>query len=85
MNTLNFSSLGLQVPEIHLPRTGVDMAKWAVIACDQYSSDSDYWRRVSAQVEGAPSTLHLIFPEVFLDDDERTSRIEKILIDQPLF
>ena len=78
MNTADFSSLGLQVPEIRLPRPGIDMAKWAVIACDQYSSEPDYWRRVAAQVDDSPSTLNLIFPEVFLEDDGRASRIDNI-------
>ena len=78
MSTPDFSPLGLQVPEIYLPRPGIDMAKWAVIACDQYTSEAEYWQRVAAQVEGAPSTLNLIFPEAFLEDDARASRIENI-------
>jgi hypothetical protein len=78
MSTPDFSSLGLQVPEIYLPRPDIDLAKWAVIACDQYTSEADYWQRVSAQVGDAPSTLNLIFPEIFLEDAERASRIEDI-------
>ncbi|MBO4366607.1 MAG: DUF1015 domain-containing protein [Clostridia bacterium] len=52
--------------EILLPNSNVDLRKWAVIACDQYTSQPDYWERVRAFVGSAPSTLHLICPEAFL-------------------
>ena len=41
------------------------MGKWAVIACDQYSSVPEYWEEVREKVQNAPSSLHLILPEVF--------------------
>jgi uncharacterized protein (DUF1015 family) len=44
------------------------MQKWSVIACDQFSSDRDYWERVAAHVGGAPSTLRMILPEAYLGD-----------------
>ncbi len=43
-----------------------DGEKWACVACDQYTSEPEYWERVEAQVGGAPSTLHLMLPEVRL-------------------
>ncbi|MBQ6431090.1 MAG: DUF1015 domain-containing protein [Oscillospiraceae bacterium] len=43
-----------------------DMAKWAVIACDQFTSDPAYWERVRKNAEGAPSTINLILPEAEL-------------------
>ena len=52
--------------EILLPAEGVDGRKWAVIACDQYTSQPDYWKRVRAEVGDAPSTLHMICPEAEL-------------------
>lgn len=61
-----FSKLGIQVPEVLLPQKGVDLYKWAVVACDQYTSEPDYWEQVALIVGGAPSTLKLIFPEVYL-------------------
>ena len=54
--------------DILLPRD-VDMEKWAVIACDQFTSEPDYWQRVERFVGPAPSTLRLIFPEAELKND----------------
>ena len=45
-----------------------DMTKWSVVACDQYTSQPDYWRRVDAFVGDAPSARKLILPEAFLSD-----------------
>ena len=42
------------------------MEKWAVIACDQFTSDPAYWERVRQHAEGAPSTINLILPEAEL-------------------
>ncbi len=73
-----FDAIGVQVPQILLPRQGTDMRRWAVIACDQYTSDRDYWQRLIQQTEGVPSTLNLIFPEVYLEDDDADQRIRAI-------
>ena len=54
--------------DILLPRD-VDMEKWAVIACDQFTSEPDYWQRVERFVGEEPSTLRLIFPEAELKND----------------
>lgn len=62
-----FSAYGLSIPRLLLPKKGVDMERWSVIACDQHTSDPGYWQRVSDYVGNAPSTLDLIFPECFLD------------------
>ena len=62
---MNFSPIALQVPTLLLPGTGVDLTRWAVVACDQYTSQPDYWTRVDAQVGDAPSTLRLILPGFF--------------------
>ncbi|HOI46652.1 MAG TPA: DUF1015 domain-containing protein [Bacilli bacterium] len=52
---------------ILLPNAKIDMTKWAVIACDQYTSQPNYWEKVKAFIGDAPSTLHLILPEVYLE------------------
>ena len=75
---MNFPTIGLQVPKILLPKPGVDMRRWAVIACDQYTSDEDYWQRLREETSGSPSTLDLIFPEVYLEDDDSEERIAAI-------
>jgi hypothetical protein len=67
-----------RLPRMLLPRPGIDLAKWAVIACDQYTSEPDYWRRVELEVGDAPSTLHLIFPEAYLDTPDAPARVERI-------
>ncbi|MGH7292153.1 MAG: DUF1015 domain-containing protein, partial [Myxococcota bacterium] len=71
--------LGIAVPEILLPAEGVDLARFAVIACDQYTSQPDYWKAVAERVGEAPSALHLVLPEVWLggaDEDRRIAEIQ---------
>ncbi|MEI2741673.1 MAG: DUF1015 domain-containing protein [Candidatus Competibacter sp.] len=75
---MNFAQIGLQVPAILLPRTGTDLTKWAVVACDQYTSQPDYWRRVENVVAEAPSTLRLMLPEVYLETADEARRIADI-------
>jgi hypothetical protein len=72
------AALGVHVPDILLPAKGTDWAKWAVVACDQYSSEPDYWKRVETAVSGAPSSLNLVFPEAYLEDPDAEERIERI-------
>ncbi len=73
-----FDKIGLQVPRILLPKAGTDMQGWAVIACDQYTSDRAYWQRLKQQVGDKASTLNLIFPEVYLEDSDGDQRIATI-------
>lgn len=47
-----------------------DGLRWSCVACDQYTSEPEYWRAADALVGDAPSTLHLILPEVYLDETE---------------
>lgn len=49
------------------------MEKWAVIACDQFTSDPAYWDRVRKNAEGAPSTINLILPEAELGTEKETA------------
>ena len=68
----------LSTAEFLLPRKGVDMSKWAAIACDQFSSDRAYWDKLDAYVGDAPSTLRLILPEVYLGDGDGEKRAADI-------
>ena len=54
------------------------LTKWAVVACDQYTSQPEYWERVDRYVGDAPSTLRLILPESKLESDEVDQEIQKI-------
>jgi len=74
----NHDNIGVHIPQLWLPRPGVDLAKWAVIACDQYTSQPDYWQAVEQLVGDAPSTLHLTFPEVYLEAPGAEQRIQHI-------
>jgi hypothetical protein len=69
---------GFRSPHLLLPRAGIDMRKWAVIACDQYTSEPEYWQRVAREVGDAPSTLQLIFPEAYLESPDAQQRIARI-------
>lgn len=55
----------------------IDGQKWAVIACDQFTSEGKYWKDVESFVGDSPSALNLVFPEIYLEDNKK-SRIEKI-------
>lgn len=73
-----FDTIALQVPKILLPRKGVDLKHWAVIACDQYTSDKEYWENLERFVADTPSTLNLIYPEVYLEESDPEARISAI-------
>ena len=67
--------------DILLPKKGTDMALWSVVDCDQYTSEEDYWQDVENIVGNKPSTLNIIYPEVYLGkDDERIQRIQKEML-----
>lgn len=70
-------SLGVQVPNILLPVNAVDHHKWAVIACDQFTSQPEYWQDVDKIVGDCPSTLRMILPEVFLETENEKQKIEE--------
>lgn len=72
-----FQSTSILLPE------GADMEKWAVIACDQFTSQPEYWEAAMEKVGNAPSALSMIFPEVWLDGDRaaRISAIQKSMAD----
>ncbi|MDR2510243.1 MAG: DUF1015 family protein [Spirochaetaceae bacterium] len=72
------ADFGITMPEISLPAQTVNLEKWAVIACDQYTQDKEFWRRCAETVGSAPSTLNIIFPEVYLGDEDADSRIMAI-------
>ena len=63
---------------ILLPKKGIDMTKWSVVACDQYTSEPEYWNDVEKIVGDAPSTLKLTLPEIYLEDENVSERIAKI-------
>lgn len=75
-----FEHIGLGIPTVLLPKKNVDLHKWAVVACDQYTSEPEYWEEVKRIAGDAPSTLNIVYPEVFLNesDAEAEKRIASI-------
>ena len=75
-----FEDLGMRPADILLPKSGTDMGKWAVVACDQFTSQPEYWEEADRIAGEAPSTLRLILPESKLNDanvDEHIAGINK--------
>src|SRR5215216_2803195 len=72
------NDLGIQIPRVYLPKKGTDLTKWAVIACDQFTSQPEYWKDVEKIVGDAPSTLNLTFPEVYLEKPGGEERIKNV-------
>lgn len=68
--------IGLKTPRILLPKKEIDPNKWAVIACDQFTSEPEYWEQVAEIVGDSPSTFHIILPEVYLGTEEEEKRVE---------
>jgi Protein of unknown function (DUF1015) len=77
-NMKNYNDIGIQIPTVYLPKPGTDLTRWAVIACDQFTSQPEYWQKVADYVDGAPSTLNLILPEVFLEKPGEAERVQHI-------
>lgn len=70
----NIPSIGIQIADILLPKESIEPGKWAVIACDQFTSEPEYWQAVEEHVGDSPSTLNLILPEVYLEKEESKDR-----------
>ena len=76
MKSLN--ELGVFVPKILLPSKNVDIQKWPVIACDQYTNQEEYWNNLTQLVGKSESSLHLIFPDIYLENPGFAERVKKI-------
>ena len=64
--------------DILIPKKGVNYNLWSVIACDQYTSQPEYWDKVKELVGNNPSTYNIILPEVYLENEDVEDRIKKI-------
>jgi uncharacterized protein (DUF1015 family) len=73
----SYPQVGIQTPTVYLPGPGVDLKRWAVIACDQFTSQPDYWEQVEALVGDDPSTLRLTLPEIYLGKPGGAERISQ--------
>ena len=68
----------IKAPHILLPRPGVDLTSFAVIACDQFTSNLEYWKEVEKLTKNKPSTYHMMFPEAYLGKVDEEKYIENI-------
>lgn len=74
----NMNTTAFKNADILIPVNSVDMEKWAVIACDQYTGEPEYWDRVRENAGSSPSSLNLILPELYLENNDVPERIENI-------
>ena len=68
---MSFDRIGIRPARILLPAPSVPHETWACIACDQYTSEPEYWRKAYETAGSAPSALRLILPEVNLKQSEQ--------------
>ena len=68
----------VKAPHILLPSKEVDWSKYAVIACDQYTSNVEYWDTLREEIGDSLSTFNMIYPEAYLDRTEKDAYINKI-------
>ena len=72
------NDVGVLVPRVMLPDKNEDFYKWAVVACDQFTSQPEYWQRVEQLVGEEPSAFRLILPEAQLSDGHTEEHIANI-------
>lgn len=70
-----------RAPDILLPEAGVSLERWAVVACDQFTSQPEYWAQADSVVGDAPSTLRIVYPEAYLlrEEGDRIPRIHEAM------
>lgn len=67
----------LKQADILLPKIN-DMLKWSVVACDQYTSEPEYWNKVKDEIGEEPSTYNMVFPEIYLKSADFNKKIKDI-------
>ena len=65
-------------PHILLPKPGTDMSLYAVIACDQFTSQIEYWNELKSGIGDKLSTFHMIYPEAYLENTNQEEYIKNI-------
>ena len=76
-----YKKIGIAAPEILLPNESIDLEKWAVIACDQYTSEPKFWTEADRLAGDEPSALRLILPEYYLpveSEEQKETRLKNI-------
>ncbi len=66
----DFSDLPIHTGTFLLPQPDINIEKWATVAYDQYAAQKDYWDKKYQEVKNAPSSLHMLLPQCYLDEKE---------------
>jgi hypothetical protein len=74
----SYPSIGVQIPQVLLPRQDISLHQWSVIACDQFTSQPEYWQQVENLVQKTPSTYRITLPEIYLEQPGLDARIRHI-------
>ncbi|WP_029409780.1 DUF1015 domain-containing protein [Treponema pedis] len=74
-----FEKYALKTPDILLPGKLTDFSVWAVIACDQYTQDKEYWDKVQSITKNKHSARHIILPEFYLHNLSEKQRREEVI------
>jgi len=67
---INWKNLGVAPADILLPGEKIDLTAWSVVACDQYTSQPEYWQAAEELVGDKPSTLRITLPEIYLQETQ---------------
>ncbi|MGL4347145.1 MAG: DUF1015 domain-containing protein, partial [Chitinophagaceae bacterium] len=67
----SFAEVAIQLSNILLPNKDIDYSKFAVIACDQYSANKNYWEEVKLGIGNSPSSFNIILPEAYLEENDK--------------
>jgi len=73
----NFENVYFSPADILIPKK-IDMKKWSIVACDQYTSQPDYWKKVESIAGENPSALHITLPEIYLENENVHEKISSI-------
>ena len=68
----------LRSPKLLLPTSNIDPTKWSVVACDQFTSEPEYWAELREFIGDAPSTLDLIYPEAYIGEGDFEKEVDHI-------
>ena len=80
-------AIGVSIPELYLPAHGLEYSRFAVVACDQFTSEPEYWEETARMTDHVPSAFHLVLPEYYLEHpgetplSERINRINRTMAD----
>lgn len=74
---MNFEKFGFVPTDIMIPKN-IDMHKWSVVACDQYTSEPEYWEKTKQIAANEPSAYNIIFPEIYLESEDYEKKIQQI-------